>query len=80
MSEAMKHTKGRLCICGNIEPLAFARCDENEALELCMAKLESFGGNNRFVLGTGGFIAEGMPIENTRAMMHAANSLYEIQT
>ena len=71
-SFAMEHTGGRLSLFGGLSPLELQHLTPEETYERCMAKLESFGGNNKYVLGVGGSVNQ-IPIANLMAMFRAAD-------
>lgn len=66
---AMNHS---LCLVGNLSPVALARMTEQEAYDAAAAELLEFHAEPRHLLGTGGFISYGTPVENVRAMLAAA--------
>lgn len=71
---AMEQTGGRVSLMGGLSPLELQHRTPDETYAQCMEKLESFGGNNKFVLGVGGSVNQ-IPIENLKAMFRAADTL-----
>lgn len=70
--EAMEAAGGRISLFGGLSPLKFQHTSAQETYDICIEKLKSFGGNNKFVLGVGGSVNQ-IPLENLMAMFHAAD-------
>ncbi len=69
---AMEHTGSRICLFGGLSPLELQTTSAQETYDMCIEKLKSFGGNNKFVLGVGGSVNQ-VPVANLMAMFHAAD-------
>lgn len=69
---AMAETGGRISLLGGLHPVELQSMSAQQTYDVCMEKLRSFGGNNKFVLGVGGSVNQ-IPVENLMAMFHAAD-------
>lgn len=71
-SYAMEHTGGRVSLFGGLSPLELQHLTPEETYDRCLEKLESFCGNNKYVLGVGGSVNQ-IPVSNLMAMFRAAD-------
>lgn len=69
---AMEQTGGQVTLFGGLNPLDFQKKSAQETYDICVEKLKSFKGNNKYVLGVGGSVNQ-IPVENLLAMLHAAD-------
>ncbi len=72
---AMELLDHSLCLAGNLSPVALARMTEEEAYDAAVKELKQFNAEPRYLLGTGGFISYGTPVENVRAILAAAENI-----
>ena len=70
---AMERTGGRVALLGGLSPIELQHMSAQQTYDVCMEKLQSFGGNNKYVLGVGGSVNQ-IPVENLMAMFHAADT------
>lgn len=63
---------GHVSLLGGLHPVELQSMSAQQTYDVCMEKLRSFGGNNKFVLGVGGSVNQ-IPVENLMAMFHAAD-------
>lgn len=70
--ETYNATKGKVSLLGGLSPVELQSLTEEETYQACIAKLKSFEGHNKFVLGVGGSVNQ-IPIENLMAMFRAAD-------
>ncbi len=69
---AMEHCGSRISLFGGLNPVELQNLSSQQTYDMCIEKLKSFGGNNKFVLGVGGSVNQ-IPVENLMAMLHAAD-------
>lgn len=69
---AMEHCGGQVTLLGGLSPIDLQSMSAQQTYDICMEKLRSFGGNNKYVLGVGGSVNQ-IPIENLMAMFQAAD-------
>lgn len=70
--DALELTGGNVTLLGGLSPLDLQKWGEEETYENCTKVLESFGGNNKFVLAAGGSVNQ-VSIANLKAMFKAAD-------
>lgn len=70
--ETMEKSGGRLSLMGGLNPVEMQNYSAQQTYDVCVAMMERFGGNNRFILGAGGSINQ-IPVENINAMLRAAD-------
>lgn len=74
-TKAMEKLENSLCLVGNLDPVEISRMTPKEAYQSAVKELRRFHENPRFILGVGGFISYGTPVENARAILAAAGIL-----
>lgn len=70
--EVLEGTDSKISIIGGLNPVEMQRYSPQETYEKCIHLLESFQGNNKYVLGAGGTINQ-VPLKCVMAMIHAAD-------
>lgn len=70
--DALALTGGKVSLLGGLSPLELQKWSAEETYDNCIKVLESFNGNNKFVLAAGGSVNQ-VPIANLKAMFKAAD-------
>lgn len=69
---AMARCGGRVSLMGGLSPVEMQSKSVQETYDICIDKLRSFDGNNKYVLGVGGSVNQ-IPVANLMAMLRAAD-------
>ena len=73
--EARKRTGGAVSLVGNLVPVKqVAELSEQEVYAAAIDEIKKFDGDPKYILGLGGFISYGTPLENLKAIIRAAQA------